>query len=168
MLWSISLVFKNKISNEIVNDTLEYEPYYTYYDLFYHVKWFCKSYGWKIKITKYNVAFSLASYTQNPVDVDDWNRYILNTDKIIVSISDPNESLYGLFTKRGKKLLKVNQLQKIYNDIDIEKLNQPLFIWEIDSSNRKIKLLDVIDNPAIYYNRLINRLVAKYGDRFIY
>ena len=164
----MSLVFKNKITNETINDVLQYKPFYTYQDLFYHVDEFCKSFGWKIRITKYNVNFKLVGYTRNPMDVNDWNKYILNTDKIIIVVNDPNKSLYGLFTKNGKKLLKANQLRKIYADIDINKLDQPLLIWKIDSSNRKLKLLDVIDNPTMYHNRLINRLVSRYGDHFIY
>ena len=168
MLWSMSLVFKNKITNKTINNVFEYEPFYTYHDLFYHIDELCKSFGWKIRITKYNINFKLSNYTRNPMEVNNWDKYILNSDKIIIVVDDPDKLLYGLFTKNGKILLKSNQLQKIYDDIHLDKLNQPLLIWEIDSSNHKLKLLDVIDNPIIYYNKLINRLVSKYGDRFIY
>lgn len=166
MIWSMPLVFNNKITNETVNRVLEYEPFYTYKDLYNHIDSFCKSFGWNIKITRYNVSFKLTGYTRNPIDVNNWDKYILNTDTIIITLYDPNKSSYGLFTRKGKKLLKVDQLDKIYSNIHSDKINQPLLIWKIDSSNRKLKLLDVIDNPIIYYNKLINRLISQYGDLF--
>jgi len=159
--WNASLIFIDKIIPRTTKLPLSFVPLYTYRKLYNNLKNLYKSIGWDWKYTEKNVIFKISTYMDEPAKVTNWDKYILNRDIIQVIIYDPNNYYYGLYTKQKDKIMEFNTIERIYKDIQVENITEPLLIYSINEVNERIKLIDVIDNPKRRYNKLVNRMIAR-------
>lgn len=175
-MWQAFLLFRDNINNRKKEITFTFVPLYTYNKLFENITNILQDIGWVNssgnitdgdniggeEIDPSFITFKLKSYKKKPEIVRDWKSYILNRDQIQIEISDPNKPFYGLYTRRGNRLLMTSNLRSIYEDIHIDRLRYPVFIYLLNGSGKRLKLLDVVDNPDRYYNQLITRIVHDY------
>lgn len=158
--WKVYLIFIDNTNSRKTTIKHSFRPLYTYRLLLSDLDKLYKKIDWKVP-KGFKITFKLSSYRQNPELIDDLDRYILNRDKIEIVFYNPKIINYGLFSESDELLLRSSSMITIYNDIEIDKLNQTLLLYTIDDTKNKIKLIDVIDNPKRLYNELINRMVKR-------
>ena len=163
--WKTNLIFENKINNKTASIIFKYSPLYTYTKLHNNLNILFKRIGWDISDNT-SVSFKLLSYRDEPLDIIDWNKFILNRDKIKITIYDPTVFYYGLYTERGDRLMLSKNIKRIYSDIKMELVTMTLLIYLVSESGVRIKLIDVIDKGEIYYNKVATRLVKKYYEPY--
>ncbi len=162
--WKAYLIFDDKIHDKETKLKITFPPLYTYKCLYNNLKSFFHIIGWDpIDYPPNHITFKLASYMEEPTRVVDWNKFILSRDEIHIVIFNPNSHYYALFTQQGEKLIQTTKADTIYNDIKIEHVKEPLLLYKINESGTKIKLIDVIDNPMRMYNKVVKRLIHRYG-----
>ena len=155
-MWTAVLMIKNKITNTNKNIVINIPYLYTYNILFGNINKLCDYKSNNV------VTFSLCSYKDIPVIVEDWTRYILDKDKILIIIREKSVIKYSLFTGIGAKVMTVSKIEDIYKDVKMEHVIDPLFIYAINEKGHR-KLIDVITNETKLYNDLITRLVHNYN-----
>lgn len=162
--WKTSLIFDDRVNDRRAKLKLSFPPLYRYTDIYNTLENLVQMIGWDpIKYLPNCITFKLVSYMETPLRVADWNKFILNRDKIKIIIFDPSKFYYALYTERGEKLIQTGKMQTIYNDIQIEYVREPLLLYKINDSGTKIQLIDVIDNPKRHYNNLVNRMIKQYN-----
>ena len=165
--WKANLYFDDRIGNRKQKINFAFPALYRYKLLYDNLETLFKYIGWDgFEYEKYKVVFKLSTYKDEPVDIEDLNKYILNRDKINIIIFDPKIINYSLYTERGDILLTTSSLQSIYSDINIDNLNEVLKLYAVNESGTQLKLLDIIINPKMYYNQAVNRLIHNYYDKY--
>ena len=165
--WKADLIFDNRINNRKNKLKFTFPVLYNYNTLYNNLITLFKCIGWKpIKYGRNCIDFQLLTYRDNPMSIDDWNNYILNRDIIQIVIFDPRMYYYGLYTTGGVKLMVSKNIKTIYDDIKMEFVRQTLLIYLINESGIQLKLIDVLDNPKVYYNQVVNRLVHNYYELY--
>jgi len=159
----IGLTFNNHIDNLTYKTSFIFVPLLRYNDLYNNMSQILRNIGLNLKIPKHCVSFELTTYRNIPTPIKDWNKYVLNEDRITVTLSNPYVRNYQLATEKGEKIMTMNKISKIYNEIDYDGITEPLMIYLVDGSNTKLRLVDVIDNPIRHYNNVVTRMVKKYA-----
>ena len=163
-MWRSTLILNNKINDRYVKLNFMHRCLYTYNDLYDNLS---EAIGSKMRYKKHQISFKTSgwNYGLNYIRVDDWNRFLDHDNIIKIKIYDPTDNNYILYTEKGEKLMKTKDIKIIYKTIKLEKVDQPLLIYLCSANKTKIKLIDVIDPPQHHYNKLVNRLVSKYGSK---
>lgn len=168
IIWKADLIFYDQVNDRKQELQFDFPGLYKYSQLYDNLKILFTSIGWdNFRYDRYKIDFKLLTYRDKPVDVQDWNKYILNRDQIEIVISNPDLISYSLYTERGDVLLTTSKLANIYSDININSLNQVLKIYMVNRSRTKRKLIDVIINSKMLYNQMVNRLIHDYYERFL-
>jgi hypothetical protein len=162
--WKAYLTFKNTIRNVTTKLKFTFSPIYNYDKLYRNLDDLLKTIGWKnTEYTTKNVAFKLTSYVKTPIYITDWKKYIIHKDKIQIIFFDPNKHYYALYDQKGEIVLKSETIDKIYQEINIDLVPEPLELYLVNDIDIKLKLIDIIDNPKRHYNQVVTRLVKKYN-----
>lgn len=105
-------------------------------------------------------------YLNKKVFVDDWDKYILQNEKISITVSPiPVPSYVLVDSFQDDKLVVSTDLQELYKYCYKCNFNSihPVLIYVTDIKLNKTRLLDVIENPKAHLNACINRLIHKYN-----
>ena len=164
-MWKSKLILNNKITGQYTKLKFKYPCLYTYNDIYNNLSKIFNAIYWDYNYTKKNIRFKLCGFETNSVIIKRWENYLVHEDKIQITIFDPNERIYILYTERGKKLMKVSNINIIYKTLKLNKLDQTLLIYLCDVNKTKLKLIDVIDTPKLHYNKLIDRMVYNFGHK---
>ncbi len=162
-IWTSYLVFKDLINDKKIRIKFKHEIIYTYKSLYDNLEKLFQDIGWKQTYSSSWITFKLGNHTNKPIRIIDWNKYILNKDKIYIILFNPSVHSYGLFNQKGDKLIETSNAKTIYQDIKIELIKEPLYLYQLNACGTKTKLIDVIDNPKRCYNEVVNRLILNYG-----
>lgn len=161
--WSASLVLINNNSNREFTIKYNFYPPYTYNELYNEIIDIYDIIGWSenTKIIKRNIILKLFTNGENLIKITNWNKYLLDDDKIYIILYNSDKVEYALYTEKGAKLIQANKTDIIYNDIDYDNITEPLLLYSVTETGDKIKLLDVIDTPKRWYNEIVTRMVLK-------
>lgn len=162
-MWTINLCFIDQDKKKIYKLSHTVKPLYTYFDLKEDIDFLTKKIGWSAK--NKTIQFKLASYS-NVKKIENWNRFILHRDTVHIILSLYNPIFYTLSNIKGDILLFDTSIQKIYSRANTEKGNETLLICQVDENKTKIKIIDIIDNPKVYYNKLVNRMIHNYYEKY--
>jgi len=162
--WKAHLVFIDKFRKKETILKFVFPPLYTYNCLYNNLKSLFKTIKWDLIDYPPNyIAFKLTSYSEDSTIITDWDKFIINEDKIQVIIFNPNIYHYALFSQQGEKLMQASSAETIYNDIKIEFVREPLLLYKVNYNGTKIKWIDIIDNPKRMYNEVVIGLIHTYG-----
>ncbi len=156
MLWKVRIFLNNLVIEQDRTITLSFSPLYKYKDLYVDL---AKIIGLK---RNYRMKFEIVTYKKYPKRIKDLDTYILNRDTIDVTVYDSNIILYRLEKRNDPNIITTSEVNNIYREIKLDKVTEPLLIYEIDGCGDKIRLYDVIDNPQRHLNAVITRLVKRY------
>lgn len=163
--WISKITIIDKVANNKTKIHFSFPPYYTYNRLYDHIPTLLKIVGWEaVNMHKYqrrDVIFEKRVCSHN-MKIGDWDNFILHRDKITITLLDSNSYYYGVYSKSLKMLMIGKNLPSIYQRIDQFLPNKTLLIYLIDGTYKRVKLIDVLDNPIRYHNRVINRLIHNY------
>lgn len=112
----------------------------------------------RLKITPQQVRFYFY-YQEKWNLIDDWQKFVLNRDSIIIDISKPKPIYRLVDMKRDKVLSESTDKEEIY------KLYQKIapFLRRGVLIKRDETILDVLDLPIYHYNACVNRMVQKWN-----
>jgi len=161
-MWSVNLCFIDRDEKKIYKLKHVVKPLYTYENLNRDLSFLAGTIGWSLN--NKNIEFKLASYTKAK-KIDDWNRFILHRDTVHIIFSKTNFCFYTLSNTKGDIFLCHKSISKIYSKAQ-EIKNEILLICQINETKTKIKIIDVIDNPVIHYNNLVNRMIHNYYEKY--
>lgn len=165
--WKATLIFEDKINNRKQDLQFNFPPLYNYHKLYDNLKVIFKCIGWeRLEFERHKVDFKILTYRDDPIDVNDWNIYILNRDEVKIVIFDPNKIYYTLCTDHEIDLMTTSNLTTIYDDLNIELLKEVLKIYAVTESGTRLGLVDVIVNPRMLYNRVVNRMIHNYYEPY--
>lgn len=151
-MWAANLKIFDMVQNQEYNFIYKMKKITKYIDLYRDLQ----------NILKYHVRSSQIEFTFDYLDkkiqVDDWNKYVLNRDVIEIRIKNA-PIVYSLIDSFSQNIiitsLKIDELYQYYQKY-LRKHDCAVLIKSDQS------LLDVLENPDNYKNRCINRLIHKY------
>ena len=157
-MWTANLKLIDMIQKRQYNVVYKMKKITKYIDLYRDISNILKAIGYKncaYRPTQINFTFD---YLNKKIQVDDWNKYVLNRDVIEIRLIEAPK-IYSLIDSFNGKIiitsLKVEELYKYYQKY-LRKYDCAILI-KCDNS-----LLDVLDNSENYKNRCINRLIHRY------
>ena len=171
--WSASLKIEvNGVCKEINYYFVCIRKYSQLYDdlpsILEKLEWSNKSDKNKTIIKDTNQVEFYFTYLGKKIKVDDWEKYILNKEKIDIHINTESKPVYALVDSyQGDKVITSTNINDLYSYYEKQKHlfnnTYPMLIYSVDIRALKTKLLDVIENSQAHLNACINRMVSKYN-----
>lgn len=170
-MWSTNLtinLYEDKIIDVIKNITTKTFKYvfphlFQYKHLYLYLgQIVSENMNKKINVRDYGVTFIL-NYMDKRINIEDWNKYLLNKDNITINLKLNNNVYYTLVDSFDKKeLYRSSDILDLYDYCkNLNEHDYALFIYK--NYKHELKLIDVLENSTFYLNRCINRLIHKYN-----
>ena len=157
-MWIANLKLIDLIQKQEYNIVYKMKKITKYIDLYRDLSIILKTIGYNnCNYRPTQITFTL-DYLNKKIQVDDWNKYVLNRDVIEIRLTNVPK-IYSLIDSFNKRIiiksLEIKELYKYYQK----------YLRNYDCAillNCDNSLLDVLDNSENYKNRCINRLIHRY------